>query len=266
MSGGNHPPRPAEGPSRLIGVSIRCADVQRPADTFAALLGSRPRYLPVEAGAPATVVFAVGDAQLVLHEQGRGSHASTRAGVETIHVAVPDFDARLAQLRRAGAEVEHSPGMVRVLPSWANGLWVELTSAGQPPETGPVCKVDLDHVALLVRDLQVAVERWSGIVGAAPAMLGPHPLGGSDAARFLLGRRMIEMVTPWPSASSPMRKRLDTAGEGPLALALVARDLGASVRDCEAAGATLVRQPPHVFLHPRDTGGVLVQLTPRLEH
>lgn len=124
----------------------------------------------------------------------------------------------------------------------------------------------LDHVALVVADLKEATHRWAQLLDQTADEVGQHPLGNSDTARFLLGGQMIELVSPWQGADTPMRRRLEISGDGPIALALVPADLTAAIGRLEAAGVRLVRQGPHVFVHPGDTGGVLVQLTPRLEH
>ena len=49
-------------------------------------------------------------------------------------------------------------------------------------------------------------------------------------------------------------------------VAEVASVLDRTLERVEAAGARVIRQEPHWFVHPKDASGVLVQLTPRLEH
>ena len=34
----------------------------------------------------------------------------------------------------------------------------------------------------------------------------------------------------------------------------------------EAAGGRIVQQSPHVLVHPGDAAGVVIQLTPRVQH
>jgi len=49
-------------------------------------------------------------------------------------------------------------------------------------------------------------------------------------------------------------------------LALVAPDLERTLERVKAAGPRVVWREPHWFVHPKDAAGVLIQLTPRVEH
>ena len=129
--------------------------------------------------------------------------------------------------------------------------------------------VILDHVALMVDDIDTAVQRWEDILGAPPVMFGLHPLGTAIVARFHLGDRMIELATPLPAedgATSALRARLDKVGGGVLALALVAKNLDITTTAVKAAGGRIIYQAPHELVHPGDAAGVLIQLTPRVHH
>jgi catechol 2,3-dioxygenase-like lactoylglutathione lyase family enzyme len=226
------------GGAQLLGVRIRCDDPPRAARVFAALSGGEA--VPVTEG----YRLLIGTARVTLATAPPGSQGR---GIEAIELAFP----------RPALRVPPSPVL-------ANGIEIEIAESPGPGRTEAA--VRLDHVAILVDDLNAAVPRWSAILGVQPGMVGPHPLGNSDAARFSLGERMIELMSPWKGAETPLRRRLEASGEGPLALALVAADLHAAVASVEAVGGVIIHQPPHVFVHPRSAGGVLVQLTPRLAH
>ncbi|MCP4225162.1 MAG: hypothetical protein GY773_17635, partial [Actinomycetia bacterium] len=126
----------------------------------------------------------------------------------------------------------------------------------------------LDHLALLVADLEQASERWQAITGAEAEQMGIHPLsdGAFSAARVHLGPAMIELVCPTPGHDTPMASRLISHGEGPAALALPVGDLGATLDRLRAMEVRVDHRPPHWMIHPRHASGVLVQLTPRVEH
>ena len=96
--------------------------------------------------------------------------------------------------------------------------------------------------------------------------MGRHPLRTFNAARFILNDRMIELVAPVPGVPSAVENRIASKGEGVIAIALVAPDLDRTLKRIAAAGARVVKKSPHVFVHPADAAGVLIQLTPRLEH
>lgn len=242
----------------LAGVSIRSSDVAHHAKVFELITGQ------VAEATGAAAYFRLADASIVLEPAVLENHVAE--GIFRLSLAGTDSDARVRQLHRQGAEVLHTGQRQVVAPSWTNGLTVEFVSPDDPPEHRSQADASFDHVAVLVADLLSAVSRWQAVVGVPPSHVGPHPLGGSDAARFQLGESMIELVSPWRGHPSPMLRRLETFGEGPLALALPAHDLRTTVMRLEAANVPLVRQAPHVFVHPRSAAGVLVQLTPRLKH
>ena len=51
-----------------------------------------------------------------------------------------------------------------------------------------------------------------------------------------------------------------------IVLALVAPDIEQTLERVKAAGARVVLREPHWFVHPKDAAGVLIQLTPRVDH
>lgn len=128
--------------------------------------------------------------------------------------------------------------------------------------------VELDHVAIVVADLESSAEAWRTAIGTEVEIIANHPVsaGTFRAARLLIGDRMIELVSPVPGKESGVSKRLNRSGEGPLVLALPAEDLDRKRRELEDAGVTLFWQTPHWFVHPANPAGLLIQLTPRVEH
>ena len=119
---------------------------------------------------------------------------------------------------------------------------------------------------MLVGDIAEAAPRWEIVLGTAPDSCGVHPLGTAMAARFLLDRRMLELVAPLPGKPSALRERLERRGEGPFALAIVASDLERTRAAIAAAGARIMYRPPHHIVHPADTAGVPLQITPQVHH
>ena len=61
-------------------------------------------------------------------------------------------------------------------------------------------------------------------------------------------------------------RQLAAKGEGPIGLALPVIDLNIAVRRLGGVGVEVATIAPHVVIHPSDTAGVLVQLTPRVNH
>lgn len=243
------------GPA-LTAVTIAAADPDAAMSVFAQITGINPRPVP---GGSALVIGAT---RLLIHDADGSS-----SGLVSVAVSVPSLATHLDALRQAGLPVQSRGGISAVPGTFANGIDVAFEGAVQSASHAtPTIRARLDHVALVVANLSAAVERWQTLLGLPPAEVGPHPLGDSETARFLLGAQMIELVSPLPGASTAMRRRLETTGDGPIALAVIPDNLETTVVKLESSGVLLVRQPPHIFVHPRRAGGVLVQLTPRLEH
>ena len=98
----------------------------------------------------------------------------------------------------------------------------------------------IDHVGIAVNSLEDAVPRWEALLGERCA--GPD---------------------------SPIARHLERRGEGGHHLCLRVEDLDAAVRDARSRGMLPI--PPDIrigagghrvaFLHPRTTGGVLLELS-----
>ncbi len=84
----------------------------------------------------------------------------------------------------------------------------------------------LDHVVLVVRDLDEATGSYTKILGRAPSWRGAHPALGTENALFRLANGYLELLAP--TAEGPfaerLRVRLDGAGEGLFALAFAVDD------------------------------------------
>ena len=128
--------------------------------------------------------------------------------------------------------------------------------------------IRLDHVAIGVADLPDAESTWADITGVDPVRMGVHPASGGafTATRFELGPQMIELVSPVPGVDSAIARRIATHGDSPVTVALPVRDLDAVTARLRTVGIHVLPGEPHTMVHPRDTGGVLVQLTPRIQH
>ncbi len=126
--------------------------------------------------------------------------------------------------------------------------------------------VVLDHVAILVKDLDVSAAAWERATGCPAELIGLHPVsnGTLRAARLPVGDRMIELISPVAGTTSAAGIRLARAGEGPMALALPATDLAAKRAELQKQGIRLLWQEPHWLVHPANPACVLIQLTPRV--
>lgn len=209
-------------------------------------------------------------------------HPQALAGVWGVSLEVPDLPARQAALAAAGIAMQPLPAQAGLGPGCcvaaadAGGVQVMLRSAPAralaAPAPSPAAEAaqpwHLDHVALLVRDEAAAARTWQAITGVRAHPLGVHPVsaGTFTATRLLLGAQMIELIAVVPGHDTALARRLAARGEGAVTLALPVADLAAAQAGLAAAGITPLRADPHVMLHPKDTGGVMIQLTPRVQH
>jgi catechol 2,3-dioxygenase-like lactoylglutathione lyase family enzyme len=248
-------------------------------DVYRAICGGEPATHAAADGTARYTRFYLDDAMVELAEPigdlatGQGGDIARRMrragpGVHLVCLPLADLAERADALEAAGVQLVRNDDHVYVHPRCANGVLVQLTPRREhdvPQRPGDAC---LDHVAIRVRDLAAATQRWEAITGVRAHIMGIHPISGGTftAARIELGERMIELISPVPGQSSPLAERLASHGEGVAAVALPARDIEATLARLRAAGARVLRQEPHWMVHPKDAAGVLVQLTPRVRH
>ena len=256
-----------EGPI-LIGVTIGSTDLPRHRKVYDAITGVASAAEHLGSGLVAgngsdvsteqAAVYDLGDARIVLTPTASG-------GLRQVCIQVASVDVAAGRLREAGATFGSRSGQVIVDERWSA---VEVTLVEQPrgTELGVSAGAVLDHVAVLVADVAAMARRWTVLLGVEPAHVGVHPLGICLAARFLLGGRMIELLSPLEGQAPALHERLLRAGEGAFALALIGPDAEATRAAVIAAGARVLHQPPHWIVHPGDAAGVPVQITPRVHH
>lgn len=121
----------------------------------------------------------------------------------------------------------------------------------------------LDHVAVAVPSLAEALplyERMEGAPGTPPEVIPDQGV----RALFVGAVELLEPTGP----DTPVGRFLTRRGPGLHHLAWRVPDLAAALAELEAGGFELVDRAPRpgarghrvAFLHPRSTGGVLVEL------
>ena len=125
----------------------------------------------------------------------------------------------------------------------------------------------IDHVGIAVADLDAAVARYTSWLGVAPFAREPVPADGIEAVLFQVGPNRVELLGS-RRADSVVDRFLQRRGEGLHHLAYLVPDVAAALAAYRADGATLIDEVPRrgaagrlvAFVHPRSTGGVLVEL------
>jgi methylmalonyl-CoA/ethylmalonyl-CoA epimerase len=132
--------------------------------------------------------------------------------------------------------------------------------------TAPARGTRIAHVGLAVPDLAGLVPLFRDVLGMPEV-----PLGDSDGARIAglaAGESLVELLEP-ATPDSPIGKFLEKRGPGIHHLCLAVDDLDGMLQRCRDAGLRLIDEVPRhgaegkriAFLHPRSTGGILVELS-----
>ncbi|MDP2342238.1 MAG: methylmalonyl-CoA epimerase [Deltaproteobacteria bacterium] len=137
--------------------------------------------------------------------------------------------------------------------------------------------VDLDHIAIATADLDGALKFWEAQLGLKVEHIEELPERGIRVAFLPVGPHgmRIELVAPLPGREhdSEVSKFLTDRGGGIHHIALRTDDVDADTRALEAAGARMAQQPKPgahecrvAFVHPKSTGGVLLELSTPPKH
>lgn len=122
------------------------------------------------------------------------------------------------------------------------------------------------HIGLAVDAIAPLLPLFRDVLGMPEV-----PLGDSDGARIAglaAGDALVELLEP-AADDSPIAKYLAKRGPGIHHVCLAVDDLDAMLARCRDAGLRLVDEVPRrgaegkriAFLHPRSTGGILVELS-----
>jgi methylmalonyl-CoA/ethylmalonyl-CoA epimerase len=127
--------------------------------------------------------------------------------------------------------------------------------------------LQLDHVAIAVRDLPAATAALAGRLGVAAGPVERVEPDGIDATFLQLGSQSLELLSPARS-DSKIARFLDRRGEGLHHLAYLVDDIVQELRSWSERGAELIDPEPRpgsrgrlvAFIHPATEHGVLTEL------
>jgi methylmalonyl-CoA/ethylmalonyl-CoA epimerase len=125
----------------------------------------------------------------------------------------------------------------------------------------------INHIAVLVEDIDTSLKFWHDILGIAPSQVTDIPREAVRVAFLPLGESEIELVQPTTSDSG-LNRFLEKHGPGMHHLCLEVDDLHGLLVHLKAQGVQLINEEPRVgengriyaFIHPKSTNGVLVEL------
>jgi len=125
----------------------------------------------------------------------------------------------------------------------------------------------LEHIGIAVRDLTRANETFARLLGKSHYKIEDVESEGVRTSFFQVGDLKIELLQA-SNADSPIQKFIDKKGEGLHHIAFQVADVAKSLQTCQENGFVAVNDSPKkgadnkliCFLHPKSTGGVLIEL------
>lgn len=126
----------------------------------------------------------------------------------------------------------------------------------------------IDHIALAVRDVEKSAEFYEKVLGLK--LGGIEEVEGMDVkVGFIpIGDTRIELVQPLDPKSG-LAKFIETRGEGIHHICYEVDDIQEALKTCKRKGVKMIDETPRKgahnslvgFIHPKSTGGVLMELT-----
>ena len=129
----------------------------------------------------------------------------------------------------------------------------------------------IDHVGIAVADLDEAIEFYERVFGLRCVHTEVNEVQGVREAMLAVGTEdggpMIQLLAPL-TPESTIGKFLDKSGPGIQQMAYTVDDIEATAAELRAQGMRLLYDEPRTgtagslinFVHPKDAGGVLVEL------
>ena len=131
----------------------------------------------------------------------------------------------------------------------------------------------IDHIAIVVKDLDSTIALYTQTLGFQPVYRETIADQGVEAVGLEAGDSIIELLRPLDEAS-PIAKFRGDAATKLHHTAYRVDDIEAALVDMRSKGVRLIDEHPRkgahgnliAFLHPKSTGGVLIELCQRVGH
>ncbi|NSW51905.1 MAG: methylmalonyl-CoA epimerase [Anaerolineae bacterium] len=124
----------------------------------------------------------------------------------------------------------------------------------------------INHIAIAVGNLDESMHFWHNVLGLQLNHIETVDEQKSKVAFFPVGDSEVELVMPTESGTG-LAKFIDTKGGGMHHLCFEVDDLEDALHELADQGIQLINREPVVlpgrkmaFIHPKSTGGVLVEL------
>ena len=128
----------------------------------------------------------------------------------------------------------------------------------------------IDHLGIAINSIEDGKKFWTDVLGLACEGTETVEPQQVTTAFFPVGESEVELLES-TSPEGPVAKYIDKRGQGIQHVAFRVRDIEAALSELKAKGVRLIDEIPRkgaggariAFLHPKATGGVLVELCER---
>jgi methylmalonyl-CoA/ethylmalonyl-CoA epimerase len=125
----------------------------------------------------------------------------------------------------------------------------------------------INHLGIATKKIEDVISFWTDSLGLEQVHTEIVEDQKVRVAMLPLGESRIELLEP-TTEDSPISKFLEKRGSGIHHIAVEVEDIAAALQKARENGATLIDQEPRIgaegclvaFVHPRSTGGVLLEL------
>ena len=130
----------------------------------------------------------------------------------------------------------------------------------------------IEHLGIAVKNLEASNSLFEKLLGVAPYKTEEVKEEGVKTSFFNTGTSKIELLEA-TMEDSPIAKFIEKRGEGIHHVAFDVTDIQSEVKRLKEAGFTILNETPRkgadnkwvVFLHPKSTNGVLIELCQEME-
>lgn len=125
----------------------------------------------------------------------------------------------------------------------------------------------IEHIGIAVKDLDNSIATFSKLLGKTPYKTEKVESEGVSTTFFEIGNSKIELLEA-THENSPIAKFIEKKGEGIHHIAFEVQNIEQEMQRLQNEGFVLLNELPKngadnkriVFLHPKSTNGVLVEL------
>lgn len=127
--------------------------------------------------------------------------------------------------------------------------------------------IEIDHVAIAVRDLEAAIEYYRDTFGCEVAHREVVERDGVEEALLKVADSYVQLLTPVRD-DSPVAKSIEKRGEGIHHIGYRVADCAAALERVKAQGHQVIDEAPRpgsrgttvAFVHPKTAYGTLIEL------